>query len=182
MSTTHPKDQISYCPKCGGKKFPYAGKNFHCQDCGFTFYINSSAAVAAIILNEKNELLLTRRKFEPMAGLLDLPGGFVDPMESAETAVRREIKEELNLEIDQLHFFCSVPNEYTFNGLSYFTTDITFLCKVDSMEHIHAEDDISEALFIAPENIRLEDIGATSMKVIVQKYLDEHQNVARILR
>ncbi|WP_338236378.1 NUDIX hydrolase [Persicobacter diffluens] len=170
MASTQPKDQMHFCPKCGGRSFPFEGKKFQCDSCDFTLYINSSCAVAALILNEKGELLLSRRKFAPLEGTLDLPGGFVDPMESAEEAIRREIKEELNLEIVKLDFFCSVPNEYIFKGLSYYTTDITFICKVDSFTNMHVMDDISEALFIQPLEIDLKEVGAISMKKIIQQF------------
>lgn len=46
-----------------------------------------------------NKILLIRRKNEPFKGCWALPGGFMEYGESAEDAVKREIKEEANLKI-----------------------------------------------------------------------------------
>ncbi len=51
----------------------------------------------ALILNEKNQLLVTRRKQDPFKGTLDLPGGFAEPGEGIEQSLIREIKEELEI-------------------------------------------------------------------------------------
>ncbi len=60
--------------------------------------------VGAVILNERNEVLLVWRNRQPEQYTWSIPGGKVDPYESLETAVVREIKEEVDLDItiDQL--------------------------------------------------------------------------------
>ncbi|WP_337034085.1 NUDIX domain-containing protein [Paenibacillus illinoisensis] len=60
--------------------------------------------VGAVILNERNEVLLVWRNRQPEQYTWSIPGGKVDPYESLETAVIREIKEEVDLDItiDQL--------------------------------------------------------------------------------
>ncbi|QOS82610.1 NUDIX domain-containing protein [Paenibacillus sp. JNUCC31] len=55
--------------------------------------------VGAVILNERNEVLLVWRNRQPEQYTWSIPGGKVDPYESLETAVIREIKEEVDLEI-----------------------------------------------------------------------------------
>src|SRR5208337_1820480 len=93
---THPSQIFQYCPRCGKKGFAFDGeKAFNCPVCQFRYYINACSAVAAILVQPDGSIILTRRKFEPRQGFLDLPGGFVDPNERAEDAVRREILEEL---------------------------------------------------------------------------------------
>ena len=75
----HPLAKFLFCPCCGSAHFEVNDfKSKRCTDCGFTFYHNSAAATVAVILNSRNELLVTRRAFNPAAGTLDLPGGFVD--------------------------------------------------------------------------------------------------------
>ena len=46
--------------------------------------MNPSAANAAFIVNEREELLVVIRKKEPAKGTYDLPGGFADEEETAE--------------------------------------------------------------------------------------------------
>nr|WP_051567975.1 NUDIX domain-containing protein [Draconibacterium orientale] len=97
---THPLKVLKYCPKCGSAELHKSGdRSLKCADCGFHFFINSSAAVAALVTDESGKLMLVTRGVEPNYGKLDLPGGFIDPLESAEDAVRRELKEELGLKV-----------------------------------------------------------------------------------
>lgn len=172
MSPTFPEKVIRFCPKCGSSKFLYKEDNsFLCSRCQFHLYINASAAVAALIVNKERELLLTRRAVDPDKGMLDLPGGFVDVMETAEYAVKREIKEELDLEIKEMNYFMSYPNEYIFGGISVFTIDLAYICQIDSFNGITAMDDISAFEFYKPECIPFEEIGSVSMREIVKVFV-----------
>jgi mutator protein MutT len=171
VNDTLPKNTIHYCPKCGSSEFSFKeDQSFLCSICEFHLYINSAAAVAALIVNDKGEVLFTKRAIEPHKGMLDLPGGFVDIMETAENALLREIKEELNLDIESFQYFISSPNEYIFGGLSVFTLDLAYICKLNSFNHIHAKDDISDYEFIAPKLIPYNQIGGESIKRITKAF------------
>ena len=61
------------------------------------------AGCGAAILNEAGEILLIRRLRPPEPGHWGLPGGKIDFGEPAETAVKREIAEELGIEIILTH-------------------------------------------------------------------------------
>ncbi|TCO09909.1 NUDIX domain-containing protein [Natronoflexus pectinivorans] len=168
---TDPVDVIKYCPKCGSPEFfPDNEKSFTCGGCGFNFYVNSAAAVAALIFNEKGELLLTRRALNPNKGMLDLPGGFVDPDEKVEDAVIREINEELNLEVTSLRYLVSWPNRYIFSGYTVFTIDLGFVCEVKTFDGIGFHDDISGYEFIAPHKIDNTQICSESIRQIIDFY------------
>ena len=81
----HPLDKFRYCPACGSKHFEIQDeKSKKCENCGFEYYLNPSAANVALIVNDKDELLVATRKKEPAKGTLDLPGGFADIGETAE--------------------------------------------------------------------------------------------------
>ena len=116
-------------------------------------------------------MLFTRRAVDPDKGKLDLPGGFVDPMESAEQAVKRELKEELGVEVISLKYFCSFPNEYKYSGLSVFTTDLAFLTEIDKISEITPMDDISAVEYIYPEELNMEELPSVSMKNIVHEVI-----------
>ncbi|MDR1054524.1 MAG: NUDIX domain-containing protein [Prevotellaceae bacterium] len=170
MDAFYPSQVWKYCPYCGSQKMEWKGGT-HCMCCGNCkqrFFINASAAVAALIENEKGELIFTRRKNDPAKNMLDLPGGFIDLGETAEEAVRRELKEELNVDIDDLNYFGSFPNRYLYDGIVYFTLDMVFRCRVNNLSTLQAGDDVGDYVFIAPKNIIPEEIGLDSIRSIAQ--------------
>ena len=63
-------------------------------------------AVDAIVFgyskNDGVSVLLIQRKYEPFKNEWAIPGGFVQPEESLEEAVRRELSEETGIEVNYL--------------------------------------------------------------------------------
>lgn len=58
----------------------------------------------AAILYKDGKFLLVKRRFEPFKGRWCLPGGHIDEFEIAKYAVKREVKEETNLEFEPMFF------------------------------------------------------------------------------
>ncbi|MCL2132528.1 MAG: NUDIX domain-containing protein [Lentimicrobiaceae bacterium] len=167
---SYSKDAFRFCPFCGSGNFVWDGVKSHaCSDCGKKLYTNEVGAVIALIYNADGELLLTTRKFNPAKGMLDLPGGFIDLGETAEQAVVREIKEELNLKVENLQFYGSFPNEYVYAGLTYFTIDIAFVCKVENFDGLSASDDVSDICFKNPKQVNLQEIGLASVRNLIHQ-------------
>ncbi len=172
MNEYFPSQQLRYCPYCGADAFRPGKENYlQCGVCGRKFFINASAAVACVIVNPRGEILLTRRKFEPAKGMLDLPGGFVNIDEKAEDAVRREIHEELNLKVDSMQYICTTTNRYLYGGIVYFTLDLGFKCLVSDFSVMQAADDVDGYVFLSPGDIDLQQICFQSIRDIVQTYL-----------
>ena len=89
----HVLDKFKYCPACGSSGFEEQDeKSKRCKRCGFEYYLNPSAAVAAFILNSRGQLLTLRRSKAPAKGTLDLPGGFVDIGENINEALNARSK------------------------------------------------------------------------------------------
>ena len=167
----HFSSLFKFCPACGFENFVMNNdKSKKCKQCGFIYYINPSAAVAAFIVNENNELLLCRRAQDPHKGTLDLAGGFVDVNETGEQAIEREIKEELNAKTTSIEYLFSIPNDYEYSKLNVPTLDIFYRCKLADYENIVAADDVSECFFEAIDKIDINDIGLSSIKIAVEKF------------
>ncbi|PIS42711.1 MAG: NUDIX hydrolase [Candidatus Kerfeldbacteria bacterium CG08_land_8_20_14_0_20_40_16] len=95
--------QFRFCPQCAGrltaKKIDHLPRQV-CKDCGFIFYQNSKPTASAIITDSKGQLLLVRRKMNPRKGYWDLPGGFLEEGENPINGLKREMKEELGIDIE----------------------------------------------------------------------------------
>ncbi|MGE0019469.1 MAG: NUDIX domain-containing protein [Draconibacterium sp.] len=174
MKETHPLRVLKFCPKCGSPEFKISGeRSLKCGNCGFHFFINASAAVAALITNGAGKLMLVTRGVEPDYGKLDLPGGFVDPGETVEKAVHRELEEELGLKIKSMRYLGSAPNEYVFSGFTVFTIDFAFEVVAESFENLKPMDDILDYRFYAENEFDYDDIPAPSMKQFVKEFFDQ---------
>lgn len=172
FSETHPSRIFSCCPRCGHPGFEFDQvKKFTCRACKFVFYINAAAAVAVILEAPDGKIVLTKRKFEPRSGFYDLPGGFVDPAERVEDAVKREVLEELGVFVENMSFLASFPNEYAFKGISYYTCDLAFVTKVNNLANLKPADDVAEAMLIFPDEINFEMISFPSIINILKIYL-----------
>ena len=115
------------------------------------------------------------RAHEPAKGLWDLPGGFVDPGETAEQALAREIKEELNLDIASMEYFASAANEYTYKGITYSTVDVVFVCQIADFSTMKALDEIQKVLFIPTNKIDFSRLAFASTRTIMEKYIATKQ-------
>jgi mutator protein MutT len=174
MQITHPLNVLNFCPKCSSREFHQSGeRSLKCDQCGFHFFINSAAAVAVLVTNEQGKLLLTTRAVEPDSGKLDLPGGFIDPGETAENAVKRELEEELSMKVKSLEYIGSAPNEYIFSGYSVFTLDMAFRVIPESVTGLVAMDDILDYRFYAEDEIDYSQIPAPSIKSFVKQYFSK---------
>jgi NAD+ diphosphatase len=97
-----------YCGACGKKtihKLPLYERV--CQDCDLSYFPRISPCII-VRIHQGEKLLMTRsRHFLP--GVFGLVAGFVEPGESAEDAVHREVLEETGIEIKNLQYFGSQP-------------------------------------------------------------------------
>lgn len=176
MQKTHPINVLKYCPKCSSAEFKRSGeRSLKCKSCGFHYFINSSAAVAALVSDGKGKLMLVTRGIEPNYGKLDLPGGFVDPGETAENAVKRELLEELGLKVKSLSYTVSAPNEYVFSEFSVFTLDMAFKVIPETIEGLNAMDDILDFKFYSEAEINYDDIPAPSIKQFVKDFFKKEK-------
>lgn len=170
----HFSSLFQYCPQCGSKSFVNNNeKSKRCESCNFVMYINASAAVAAFIVNAKGELLVCKRAKDPEKGTFDLPGGFVDDNETAEQAIIREIKEELDADVIESSYLFSLPNLYEYSGWTIPTLDLFFVCKLKDYSELKAGDDVESCFFVPVNQINPMQFGLKSIKKGVELFKNQ---------
>ena len=167
---------FNYCPNCGAEKPEIIrGMKILCATCGFQFYQSTAAAVAVLISCGDRYILLKRGR-DPGKGLLDLPGGFVDPDESAEEACRREIREEIGAEIHDLRYLTSHGNTYPYKGITYKTCDLLFTATCRKEEFSLQEEEIGGILLVPKDEIPLDKFAFFSQKIMLKQVIFELDN------
>ncbi len=128
------------------------------------------SAVKAIILNDKNKILVIKQNVLGKE-LYDLPGGKVHYGESPYDTLKREVKEEVDLDIDILKplgmwwFFRAKDSHQVVCN--------TFLCKPSNLNidisKNPADEDIREFSWVSKEEFRELNVSHDSLKELVQK-------------
>ena len=96
-----------YCGACGGELADLTEECARkCPACGTVYYPQVTPAVIVAVTDAEGRLLLAHNtKFRD--GLYSLIAGFVEPGETLEAAVCREIREEVGLEVRNVRYFGS---------------------------------------------------------------------------
>jgi len=158
-----------FCPSCGKKSFEEDDNQRHkCKECNFTFYRNVAAAVA-VVVRCRDEVLFTIRATDPGKGMLDLPGGFVDPKEPLEEAAERELLEELRIDVSTLRYLFSEPNIYRYRDVDYNTIDAFFEVQLDEKPMIEVGDDVAGFVWNTLDDLEIERIAFSSIRKGIEK-------------
>jgi len=95
-----------HCPRCGEPTVSIKGeRGKRCLRCKYDHYPHLHPAVI-ILIRDGDRVLLTRKSFWAK-GRYGLVAGFVDIGESLEAAARREIREEVGVEVRDLQYVAS---------------------------------------------------------------------------
>lgn len=84
----------------------------------------------ALIIDGAKILIARRKKNDSFGGFWEFPGGKCEPGESTSDCVRREIREELGIEVTPIRELAAIEHEYPKTGV----TLIPFICRHDSGE------------------------------------------------
>jgi NAD+ diphosphatase len=96
-----------HCPSCGQPVEPVAGTwGRACPSCGHTVYPPVSPAVIVLVHDGERALLASKPGWGKRYSLV---AGFVEPGETLEQCVAREVKEEVGVEVAELRYVGSQP-------------------------------------------------------------------------
>ena len=100
-----------FCGRCGGHTGPKPDERARaCPACGLISYPEVTPAVIMAV-TRGNELLLARSRRFP-GSFFSVLAGFVEPGETFEECVRREVREEVGIEIDKLRYSGANPRPF----------------------------------------------------------------------
>ena len=86
--------------------------------------------VVAAIIQKDGSSLATQRGYGEFEGMWEFPGGKIEPGETAETALKREIQEELGIDIVPTKYLCTTDCDYP----SFHLTMHCYLCRMETGE------------------------------------------------
>jgi NAD+ diphosphatase len=105
----HWRTRHRFCGVCGTPCAPRsAGHVMHCASCGAQHFPRTDPAVIMLVVRGNHCLLGHSRRF-PNVAMYSTLAGFVEPGESLEEAVRREVKEEAGVEVGDVLYHSSQP-------------------------------------------------------------------------
>ena len=152
------------CYHCGHAEIRRVAPSvMECGACGKHLFINPVSAVAGILLDPSDRVLLVQRAKEPAKGKLSLPGGFLDPGETAEIGLAREIREETGVEVSRFEYVASFPNRYVYDGAEYMVLDLFFSARVNGFEGAAALDEVDALRKVPLVEIDLNEIAFPSV-------------------
>jgi 8-oxo-dGTP diphosphatase len=167
----HPHDErpYSFCPMCGAdlelrSLKPSEPDRLVCVQCGFIFYQDPKVAVATIILDGNDHIVLVRRAIQPGYGKWVCPGGFVDRGEEVVAAAVREAREEAGVEIriDRL------LNVYSYPGVA--PVIIVYVATMTGGT-LTCDDECLEVRLFASAEIPWDELAFSSTKEALTEFL-----------
>lgn len=111
-----------FCGRCGGKMNLTTDElAMTCIDCDFLVYPRLSPAMIVAVVKDHQILLARSNRFPP--GRYSVLAGFVEPGETLEDCVKREIREEVGIEVKNIHYFDSQPWPFPDSLMIAFTAE-----------------------------------------------------------
>ena len=102
------EETTRYCGRCGRKMVPAKEMNAReCSGCGMMVFPRISPAVIVLVERDGQVLLARSRRFT--ADFYSVLAGFVEPGETLEDTVHREIEEEVGIKVRNVRYFGSQP-------------------------------------------------------------------------
>ncbi len=156
--------EVRFCRRCGAKLESKGHGAYHCAN-GHTIYQKASPAAGALLLNNRQEVLLSVRGIEPDKDMLDTPGGFCDPDESLLEALSRELQEEVGLkpsDYSELKYLTDAVNIYDYQGEATKANHVVFWGYLKDGAEITVGDDVTGVEWIPLKDVDINRISVNA--------------------
>lgn len=131
----HWRTRNRFCGVCGGPCAPRsAGNALHCTVCNTQHFPRTDPAVIMLVVNGDSCLLGHSHRF-PRATMYSTLAGFVEPGESLEEAVAREVEEETSVKVREVRYHSSQPWPFPCSiMLGFYAEAETTAIRIDPVE------------------------------------------------
>lgn len=164
LQLLHWRDYHRFCGHCGAPTQPLESERvLECRACGALYYPKISPCVIGIIVRGEQCLLARNARFPE--GLFSAIAGFIEPGETAEAALRREIREEVGLVVDKLDYVGSQSWPFPSQLM------LGFVAEYHSGEIKVDGDEIVEADWFDADNLPLVPPAQTISGSLIQTFL-----------
>lgn len=135
-----------FCGRCGTPAERLDAEfAMHCHACGHRNYPRISPCIITLVTHGEALLLARSPRFPP--GRYSTLAGFIEPGESAEEAVRREIFEEVGLSVGRIRYFRSQAWPFPHSlMLGFFAEAASRRIRIDGVE-------IADAAWFSPRKL-----------------------------
>jgi NAD+ diphosphatase len=138
---------VRHCPRCGAPlQSTEAGHVLVCPGCGRQQFPRTDPAVIMLVTDDEGRALLGRQPVWP-AGRWSTLAGFVEPGETIEQAVRREVMEEAGVRVGEVRYFGSQPWPLPASLM------LGFVGRAESTEIRVDDDEIEDARWFTREEV-----------------------------
>jgi NAD+ diphosphatase len=111
-----------FCGRCGTRTATKRDERAKvCPACGLTAYPRVSPAMMALVTRGRELLLARAHRFPP--GMFSALAGFVEPGETIEDCLRREVREEVGVDVGEIRYFASQSWAFPHSLMIAFTAE-----------------------------------------------------------
>ncbi len=128
-----------FCGRCGtATEYRRNERARRCPQCELTVFPRLTPAMMALVRRDRQILLARSPRFPK--GFYSVLAGFAEPGETMEACVRREVREEVSLEVENIRYFGSQPWPFPHSLMMAYTCDYAGgELRVDDDELEHAD-------------------------------------------
>ncbi len=156
-----------FCGRCGAATRPKEGERAReCPSCGLLAYPRISPAIIVAVTRGDRLLLVRHHRF---AQRFTVIAGFVEPGETLEECVHREVREETSLEISEPRYFANQSWPFPHSLMVAFTVEhVSGEIQVEPSELIEGGWFAADALPLVPDKV-------TIARRLIDAFVDKHR-------
>lgn len=156
--------QHRFCGSCGGRMQATAGERMmHCPSCDLQHYPRLSPSMIVLITRGDEILLARSERFPP--GMYSTLAGFVEPGESVEQCVHREVQEEVGLQVRDLQYVGSQGWPFPHSLM------LGFHARYESGDIVPEPGEIEDARWFSPDQLPMLPPPRSISRYLIDLYL-----------